>query len=360
MAYVTRPAIAVPPYEITTAEIVQDIAASLQRKAEQGDKKATAWLSHLDGLAQSIHVERRRFVAPFSTTAQTGTAEKRNLIACEGMLKLAKEAADKALAAAGLTNSDIDVVITSHSTTRMTPGLDVHLVNYLDLRPDVMRMPATQLGCVGGAHTLSWAAQIADAFPGKRILVVVAEALSSVYQPDDDGRDAVIFRMLFGDGAGACIVSSDPLGPGLHVEGSWQYAVPGTMHYYALNIAADGEHFTSTRTAPSGVNHLIDPLWAWLRASDPHWTPEVVVAHPGGPKILDLTAKGLGCAPGLLSHSWDSLRDHGNMGGVAVLHILSQTHDDRPRHGSQTLMLSVGPGLSGAALAGRWHAPTSS
>ncbi|MEU1824123.1 PhlD [Streptomyces abikoensis] len=363
MAYVTRPSIVFPSHEITTEDVVADIRQSLTERADRGDVESAGLLRRLDGLAQSIHVERRRFVAPLEEVAQARTVQERNRLACAGMLKLAVKAAQHALHEAGLTPGEIDVLITSHSTTPMTPGLDVHLVNELGLRPDVWRQPATQLGCVGGAHTLAWAAQLAKAFPSKIILVVDAEALSSVHQrtssqhrENGSGLDNIIFRMLFGDSAGACIVSAKPLGPGLKVEDSWQYVVPNTMDYYTLFVETDGLHFTSRREAPGGISQLMDPLWTWLRKTDPDWVPDVVIAHPGGPKVLNLAAKGLGCPPGLLSHSWDSLRDYGNLGGVAVLHILAKTYEDAPRNGSRTLLFGAGPGFTGAALAGEWTA----
>ncbi|MEU5900254.1 type III polyketide synthase [Streptomyces venezuelae] len=349
MAHVTRPSVVFPPHEITTADIADDT-----RNHAPSDSPL---LGRLDSLMASLQVERRRFIAPLNSVAASGSVDCRNQIALEGMLQLGEQAAQDALRSAGLTARDIDIVITSHSTTLATPGLDVHLVNRLGLRPDVWRVPSTQLGCVGGAHTLTLAARLADASPGSRVLVVVSEALSTVYQRDDTTITGLIYRALFGDSAGACIVSSDALGAGLHVRRGWQYTVPGTQDYYALHTETDGMHFTSTRNAPSGVNHLAAPLWQWLHEADGDWTPDLVIAHPGGPAVLNLTAKALNCPVGLLSHSWDSLRERGNLGGVSILDILARTQDESPRHGSRTLVLGVGPGLTGAAIEGTWHAP---
>ncbi|QEU96933.1 hypothetical protein CP970_43740 [Streptomyces kanamyceticus] len=83
---------------------------------------------------------------------------------------MATAAAHDAIKAAALGPADVDCIITSHSTTPATPGLDAHIVNELHLRPDVLRIPATQLGCVGGAHALAWATQLVDRMPGLRVL----------------------------------------------------------------------------------------------------------------------------------------------------------------------------------------------
>ncbi|QDQ15958.1 PhlD [Streptomyces spectabilis] len=354
MAYVTRPSIVLPEHEIPTSAIVRDIIDSLPPDPQLPSPAV------INRWAVNLKVDTRRFVAPLEVVSRTGTVTGRNNHALPVMYRMATTAACDALDAVGLDRTDVDCVITSHSTTPATPGLDVHLVNELDLRPDVMRMPATQLGCVGGAHALAWAARLVDAMPGLRVLVVIGEALSTVYRRDKNDPAGILYRMLFGDGAGACVVSSDPRNACLEVRGSWQQVVPNTVDSYTLEVEPAGLHFTSEKWAPDGVNHLMGPLWEWLHKTDPYWVPEVVIAHPGGPRILEDATKGLGCAPELLTHSWESLRTRGNLGGVAVLDVLARTAVSAPPHGSRTLVLGIGPGLTGAAVEGRWHNPTTS
>ncbi|MFI8932577.1 PhlD [Streptomyces sp. NPDC053474] len=350
MPYVTRPVLAFPENEISVSETVHDILQSMP----EGHRLRPV----VERLASSLKVDRRRFVAPLGTVSKTGTVTARNEAALAAMYLLGENAAKKAIERAGLSPGDIDCVITSHSTTPATPGLDVHTVNALGLREDVLRMPATQLGCVAGAHTLAWAARLAEAMPGLRVLVLISEALSTVYRSDKNTKTGILYRLLFGDGAGACIVSSDPRGACLEIQDGWQYVVPGTMDYYSLNIEAEGMHFDSTSQAPGGISHLKDPLWKWLRKDDPTWTPEVAVVHSGGPRVLENAETVLGCAPEMLTHSWESMRTRGNLGGLAVFDILDRTAAGAPRHGSRTLLLSVGPGLTGAAVQGRWHSAT--
>jgi germicidin synthase len=328
VAYVTRPSVIVPEFEISTSAIVSDIVRSMPP-----DRRLPS-PSVVERWAENLRIDSRFFVSPLEFVARPGTVTERNNVARPAMYNMAADAAYGAIKAAGLGPLDVDCIITSHSTTPATPGLDVQLVNKLKLRPDVLRMPATQLGCVGGAHALAWAAQLVDRMPGLRVLVVISEALSTVYRREKNDAPGILYRMLFGDGAGACIVSSNPYNACLEVHDSWQQVVPNTMD-----------------------SHLMDPLWKWLRKDEADWTPEAVIAHPGGPRILENTVKGLGCDPELLTHSWESLRTRGNLGGGAVLDILARTAASPPRHGSRTLLMAVGPGLTGAAVQGRWHNP---
>ncbi|MEU5689929.1 PhlD [Streptomyces venezuelae] len=352
VAYVTRPSVEIPGYEISTADIVDDILRTMPE-----DTRAPS-AAVVKRLASNLQIDTRSFVAPLKALSRPSTITERNNLAQPLMARMGTDAAQTAIKAAGLTNTDIDVIITSHSTTPATPGLDVHIINELQLRPDIRRMPATQLGCVGGAHALSWAAELVDAKPELRILIVISEALSTVYRSDKNDPAGIIYRLLFGDGAAACIVSSQPQGACLEITRTWQHVVPGTTDSYTLHTEPTGLHFTSEKWAPDGITHLMPPLWTWLRQDDKNWTPEVVIAHPGGPRILEDTLKGLNCTPQLLAHSWESLRTRGNLGGVAILDILARTADATPRHHSPTLLLGIGPGLAGAATQGQWHNPT--
>lgn len=343
MAYVTPPVVTFPEHTVTTPEILADMHRS---------NPGHPMLERIPTLAKALGVEERRFVSPLEVVARTGSVDERNAVAAEAMLALAEQAAQGALDRAGLTAGDIDWIITSHTTTPLTPGLDVHLINKIGLRPTINRIPVTQLGCAGGAHALVLANHLIGTAPGTRVLIVVGEALSTVYQRSDTSTAGFLYRLLFGDSAAACVVSNDPEGACLNMRAAWQYTVPGTMKHYALHTRAEGMFFTSHSNSSGGAAHVMEPLGQWLRDHDPDWTPEVVVAHAGGPKPLELMAKGLGCPPGLLSHSWDSLRERGNLGGASVLDVLARTHEDRPQNGSRTLLVGIGPGLTGAAVRG--------
>jgi predicted naringenin-chalcone synthase len=46
--------------------------------------------------------------------------------------------------------TDVDYIITVSCTGIMIPSLDAYLVNKLQLRQDIVRLPVTEMGCAAG------------------------------------------------------------------------------------------------------------------------------------------------------------------------------------------------------------------
>lgn len=345
MAFVNRPGIADAAYDVTTDQITDDI-----KRMHPGHPQ----MASIMRIAKTVGVARRRFVRPLEEVSRTEGFQERNERTFAEVCNLGERAARQALDQAGIRPSDIGTLITFHATGLAIPGLDVHLVHALGLPPTVRRIPMTQLACAGGAHALGLAAALVR--PGHHVLVAGAEALSTVYQHADATLPAMIYKMLFGDGGAAAVVSAEPLRqPGLFIEDTWTYLHSDegrdTVHYYKLRADSAGYHFDSTRDAIKAVSKVL-PLLPW--GQEERWEPGFAVIHPGSPKILDLVVEAGACSEKALRHSRTSLEEDGNTGGPAVLRILDRTHDDPPPGGAQGLLFGVGPGFSAAAARTHW------
>ncbi|KNB50995.1 PhlD [Streptomyces caatingaensis] len=345
-AFVARPAIALPEHVVTLDDICDDIA-----RHHTHHPRLTTYLR----VAKAAGVHTRRFTRPLASPTVSGSATiaERNLVAFEDSARLAEEAAREAVANAGLELSDIDALVTSHTTSWTTPGLDVHLVNALGLRPDVRRTPMASLGCGGGAQALVRAADDVTAYPGSRVLVVAAETLSTVYRHEDDTLGSMIYKALFGDGAGACVVTDVPLGPGFRIDRSWEYLLSDSLDRYWCTVDELGLHFESTPKGAGAAAEVMAPLLRWLeRQGGRH--PEWTAVHAGGPRILEDAARELRVEDKVLRHSWDSLEECGNLGGVSVLDVLARTYREPPEPGAPGLLTAFGPGFFAAACHGVW------
>ncbi|GGS25932.1 polyketide synthase [Streptomyces aureoverticillatus] len=355
-AYVTRPCIAHPPYQITTEEICEHI-----QRTHPTLPRLAAMLRYV----RRTQVKTRRFTRPLSDPAISGDADgtERNRIAFADAAELAVRAAQEALTNANLTAADVDCVITSHTTSWTAPGLDIHLTQALGLRPDVRRMPMGSLGCAGGAHALAKAADDIAAHPGSVVLVAVAEMLSTTYHSQETTPESMIYKALFGDSGGACLVSARPLGPGLRIDSTWEFVLPNSTQRYRGRKDGEGLYFESDKSAVQAINDVMPALLTYLDEQDLTGL-EFTVLHPGGPRIIEDAARGLAIdqAPQLedqdrmTRHSWTTLREDGNLGGVGVLAVLSRTHADPPADGARGLLFGVGPGFAAAGATATWHA----
>lgn len=143
--------------------------------------------------------------------------DDRQDIAVVEVPKLGEEAASRAIKEWGQPKSKITHLVFSTSTGIAMPGADYQLTKLLGLNPSVKRFLMYQNGCYAGGSVLRLAKDLAKNNKGARILVVCSELTSvlTFHGPNETHLDNLIGQALFGDGAAAIIVGSDPL---LNVE----------------------------------------------------------------------------------------------------------------------------------------------
>lgn len=345
-AHVTRPTVEHPDNWATT----DDICDNITQHHPDHPKLGTVLR-----VIRNTGVQRRALHHPLDSPQISGSLgiADRNQQAWADASTLAETAAKQALEGAGLQPGDITAIVTSNTTSWAAPGLDIHLVEQLGLRPDVRRIALATVGCIGGAQALTRAADLVTARPGARVLVVVSEALSTVYHHGDTSLESMIYKALFGDAATACIVTADQLQPGMRIDDTWEYLLPNSRDRYWGRIDELGIHFDSTRAANTAPADAMPALIDWLKQGD-RLTPAWAVVHAGGPAILTAAQTGLGLSDTQLQHSHASLAQVGNIGGSSVLEILRRTRTTPPADGAAGLMLAYGPGFTTTALTGTW------
>jgi len=135
-------------------------------------------------LLRATGIEERRFAAPGETVASLGIA-----------------AAKDCLAAAGISAADVGMaIVASGSAERRFPGP----ASTIAAAVGIAGKPAIDLpmASAGSLFGIALAAELTRAHGN--VLVVASEIMSRVVRMDPSGRDTAI---LFGDGAGACLVS---------------------------------------------------------------------------------------------------------------------------------------------------------
>ena len=133
---------------------------------------------------------------------RTGIRERRYAAPDERTTDLALAAARRALSDAGLRPADIDLVLVATMTPdELTPNTAPLVADALGLGVGAFDVGAA---CTGWLSALSLGAAQIETGRAERVLVIGAEILSRIVNPDDKRTAA-----LFGDGAGAVVLGPD-------------------------------------------------------------------------------------------------------------------------------------------------------
>ena len=182
-------------------------------------------------------------------------------------------------------------MISVSCTGVMIPSLDAHLANDLPLRPDIRRMPITELGCVAGAAALNRAHDYLRGHPEGHVLIVAVELPTLSFQHDDVSTAQLVSTALFGDGAAAALLTGRPRGPeprGARILATRSHLFPDSLDDLGFELRDDGFHVLLAKDLPDKLGAelagMVDQLLAGADLRRPDLTSFVL--HPGGRKIL--------------------------------------------------------------------------
>ena len=338
-------ATALPPHILHQDEVLERSRALLSKRFSQFDRLAPAFLN--------AGIETRHSVVPIDWfTTPHGWVERTDAYVA-GATDLFCEAAEAALAQAGLTADQIDVIVTVSSTGVTTPTLEARAAARMGFRPDAMRVPVFGLGCVGGVSGLSIARDLAAARPGAHVLMVTVETCTLLFRQDRLAKADIIATALFGDGAAAAILrGGDGAGGSGRSLGTLgrgaQHMWPDTLDIMGWSVEETGLGVIFDRSIPAfaeaelaaACHHVMDGMG--LARTDRF------VCHPGGAKVIEAIETSLALPDGSLDAERRVLSRVGNMSAPTVLFVL----DEALKQGAtgQLVMLALGPGFTLSAL----------
>lgn len=298
----------------------------------------------LSDVYENAGIATRYAVAPLAWHAEAHGWRSRQRIFCDAALELLQSAAERCLDRAGRSPSEVDGIVTVSTTGIATPSLDARLMERMDFRRDVQRLPVFGLGCAGGVLGLARAAALARAAPGQCWLLLVVELCTLTFRPSDASKSNIVASALFGDGAAAALVTCDAGGPVISAWG--EHTWPDSLDVMGWRIEDDGFGVLFSRDIPNLVHRDMMPaVDAFLRK---HGLARRDIAdwlfHPGGAKVLDALEAGLGLAPGGLTHARAVLREHGNMSAPTALFVAERALSQGAT--GRLLTAALGPGFS--------------
>lgn len=286
---------------------------------------------------------------------KTSFEEKNDIYERETVI-LAEACLKKSLKKAALEARDIDFLITVSCTGIMIPSLDAYLINRLDMKQDVVRLPVTEMGCAAGVSGIIYAKNFLKANPGKRAAVVAVESPTATFQLDDFSMVNMVSAAIFGDGAAAVILSSceEDNGPAIVDEAMYHFYHAEQMMGFKLRNT--GLQMILDKSVPETIaNHFPDIVHPFLEKNQVQIEDvDHLIFHPGGKKIVQ-TVEGLfGSLGKNIDDTKEVLRLYGNMSSVTVLYVLQRFLERDIKEGDLGLMLSFGPGFSAQRVLLQW------
>lgn len=260
---------------------------------------------------------------------------------------LAAQAAERALAHSKTTPREIDAVLISTCTGYLCPGLTSYVSERLGLRPDVLALDLVGQGCGAALPNLQTAEALVAAGRCERVLSICVEVCSAAFYLDDDAG-VLISACLFGDGAGAAVLSATANG---NRRVRWKSAglllKPGDRE--ALRMEQKNGLLRNILTpqvpalAAQHANAVLDELLARNRLARSQISGWIL--HPGGRDVLLALREQFQLSSHDVRWSEAVLREHGNMSSPSVLFVLQAALADGAP-GGLWWMTSFGAGFS--------------
>jgi len=134
---------------------------------------------------------------------------------------------------------------------------------------------------------------------------------------------------LFGDGAAAVVLRNTRLSPSLGVKPASRLSgsiVPNTQHITGWDIKENSFGVVLSPELPSLIRSLLRSALDGFLARNHLELRDLtgVLLNPGGRRVLETAQNVLGLSKCDLRHSWDVLREYGNMASATALFILER------------------------------------
>ena len=265
---------------------------------------------------------------------------------------LAVKAAQAALASAGITSEDLDLIILATSTPDHLGGFPSTACVVQDKLGAHTACAAfdVQAVCAGFTYAIATADAFIRCGSYKKVLVIGAETFSRILDFQDRGT-----CVLFGDGAGAVVLeaSSEPgiLSTALHADGSQRdiLCVPGRAGNGSVHgspfMTMDGQAVfkLAVKVLEQVAHEVLEK--ANLKPEQVDW----LVPHQANIRIMEGTAKKMGMS---MDKVIVTVHEHGNTSAASIpLALDTGVRSGQIKRGQHLLLEGVGGGFAWGAVA---------
>ena len=342
--FITGLGTALPPRRYTQVECWRALEA--WDRVQQLAPRSRAILRKI--LLGSNGIEARHFAIDSMEEAFTVTPDAMHARFAKQAPALATAAAENALRSGGIDAASIDGLIVSTCTGYLCPGLTSHVSERLGLRPNAIALDLVGQGCGAALPNLRAGEALIAAGQCQRVLSICVELCSAVVYLDDD-PGVLISACLFGDGAGAALLSAEPSADFRRIE--WKEAA--TVLDPKKRDLLRFEHRNGL------LRNILSPAVPQLAAQHAGTVFRDVakradvkrkeianwIFHAGGRDVLAALQRQFDLSPADLDWSTATLRNIGNVSSPFVYFVLERALS-HPASGGWWWMSSFGAGFS--------------
>ena len=321
--FITGLGTALPPRRYTQKEIWRSLEA--WDHVQQLAPRSRAILKKV--LLGDSGIEARHFALEAMEEAFTVTPDAMAERFAKQAPALAVEAAANALRNGGVEAAEMDGVVISTCTGYLCPGLTSYVAERLGLRPEAVALDLVGLGCGAALPNMRAGEALIMSGQCRRVLSVCVEVCSAtVYLDDDPG--VLISACLFGDGAGAAVLSAEPSANVRKVK--WKEA--GTLLDSSNRDQLRFQHRDGllrnilTPEVPQLAARHAETVFRNVARAAEVKRKEIAnwIFHAGGRDVLLALRRQFGLSATDLDWSAAVLRDIGNISSPFVYHVLER------------------------------------
>lgn len=271
----------------------------------------------------------------------SGIRERRRAAPDETVAAMGVEAARDCLARAGVAASEVNLLlVSSSSAAQRFPGPAAEVAHALGLLAGTPALDVP-VASAGSLFALALAGRLASS--DSRILVVAAERMTSISLSRPLNPNTAI---LFGDGAGACLVTGQDVGlriadSALHSDGAYagdlRLGLDGPIHMNGGVVIMQ-----ASRKIPAAIREVLQRNG--VAAAD----VRVFLAHQANQNLLDRVARSLGVPE---DRFFSNIAQRGNTSSASMLIAAAEYFDaNRVPAGARVCFAAFGAGFHWGAL----------
>jgi predicted naringenin-chalcone synthase len=245
--------------------------------------------------------------------------------------------------------NSITHIITVTCTGLFAPGMDIELIQALNLNPKTQRSSINFMGCNAAIIALNQANSICNSQSDAKVLIVCTE-LCTIHIQNSFTDDYLLSNSLFSDGSAAAIVSSKPQHlpeyNDLEITSFDSLIIHEGQNDMAWQLSEYGFLMSLSAYISNLINGNISKMLGDLNIQKEKINFWAI--HPGGKKILDDFAMVFDFKNNEIESAYHVLKNYGNMSSPTILFVLKEliSNNEHKKSGDTIFTAAFGPGLT--------------